>query len=162
MRRIIALTAVLLGAGCAGSYDGSDLAVGQATSAEVEQKMGTVAARTPGADGGTVLWFSRQPSGRVIYAARIGKDDKLIGVEQTLAPENLARIQPGKATESDVRGILGPPWRIDPFPRMQRVAWTYAVQGMNPQQYVVQFSSDGIVRERFAIDDPEFVRGMAM
>src|SRR5262245_31375434 len=123
MKRIIALAAVLLGAGCAGSYDGSALAPGQASAAEVEKAMGTVAARTQGADGETVLWFSRQPAGRTIYAARIGKDDKLIGVEQTLTPENLAKIQPGKSTESDVRGILGPPWRIDPFPRMQRVAW---------------------------------------
>jgi hypothetical protein len=161
MKRIIALATLLL-AGCAGSYDGSALAPGQASAAEVEEAMGAVAARTPGADGGTVLWFSRQPAGRVIYAARIGKDDKLLGIEQTLTPENLAKIEPGKSTESEVRGILGPPWRIDPFPRMQRVAWTYSVHGMNPQQYVVQFSSDGVVRERFAIEDPEFVRGFAM
>jgi hypothetical protein len=162
MKRIIALTAVLLCAGCAGNTDGSALAVGQATTADVEKAMGTVAARTTGSNGETVLWFSRQPSGRVIYAARMGKDDRLIGVEQTLVAENLAKIQPGKSTEAEVRAILGPPWRIDPFPRMQRVAWTYAVQGMNPQQYVVQFSSDGVARERFAIDDPDFVRGMAL
>ena len=48
-----------------------------------------------------------------------------------------------------MRGILGPPWRIDQFARMQREAWTYNAMGMNPQQYIVQFSSDGIVRERF-------------
>ena len=85
MKRIIAVAAVLLGGGCAGSgYDGGNLVPGQASAAEVEKSMGTVAARTKGADGGSVLWFSRQPAGRVIYAARISKDDKLIGVEQTL------------------------------------------------------------------------------
>ncbi|HEX6692567.1 MAG TPA: hypothetical protein VF110_15630 [Burkholderiales bacterium] len=161
MRRIIAVAAVLLVGGCASGYDGSDLAPG-ASEAEVEKKMGAVAARTKGADGGNVLWFSRQPSGRVIYAARFGKDGKLTGIEQTLTRENLQRIEPGKSRGDDVRAILGPPWRIDEFPRMQREAWTYNAQGMNPAQFIIQFSNDGIVRERFQIDDPEFVRGMAM
>ena len=162
MKRIIAATLVLLGAGCAGTDSGSSLVPGQSTAAEVEKEMGKVAERTAGPDGGSVLWFPSQPYGRVSYAARIGKDGKLIAVEQRLTPENLAQIQPGKSRKEEVRAILGPPWRVDQFPRMQREAWTYAAQGMNPQQYIVQFSSDGIVRERFSIDDPEFVRSSVM
>lgn len=163
MKRIIAATLVVLGAGCAGTgYDGGNLTPGQSTAAEVEQAMGKLAERVPLPDGQSLLWFPRQPYGRVSYAARIDKDGKLVAVEQRLTPENLARIQPGKSNEAEVRAILGPPWRIDPFPRQQRDAWTYAAQGMNPQQYVVQFSKDGIVRERFAIDDPEFVRPSVM
>jgi hypothetical protein len=163
MRRIITLAAVLFGAGCASSgFDGGDLVPGQSSQAEVEKSMGKVAERQSGAGGETVLWFLRQPYGRVSYAARIGKDGKLVALEQRLIPENLAKVEPGKSTEQEVRAILGPPWRIDPFPRQQRTAWTYAAQGMNPQQYIVQFSSDGIARERFSIDDPDFVRPSAM
>ena len=163
MKRIIALAAVLLGTGCASSgYDGGSLVAGQSTAAEVEAAMGKVAERVPGPDGETLLWFPRQPYGRVSYAARIGRDGKLISVEQRLTREYLAHIQPGKSTKDEVRAILGPPWRVDQFARMQREAWTYAAQGMNPQQYVVQFSNDGIVRERFSIDDPEFVRSSVM
>ena len=162
MKRMIAVAVVLLGAGCAGTDAGSRLVPGQSTAAEVEQAMGKVAERMPGPDGESVLWFPSQPYGRVSYAARIGKDGKLVSVEQRLTPEYLAHIQPGKSTKDEVRAILGPPWRIDPFPRMQREAWTYAAQGMNPQQYVVQFSNDGIVRERFSIDDPDFVRPSVM
>jgi outer membrane protein assembly factor BamE (lipoprotein component of BamABCDE complex) len=91
----------------------------------------------------------------VSYAARIGKDDKLIAVEQRLTRENLAKLKPGAARESDVRDLLGPPNRIDPFPRLQRDAWTYQAQGINPQLIIVQFSKDGVVREAFMIDDPD-------
>lgn len=163
MKRIIAATLVVLGAGCAGmDYDGGDLKPGQSTAAEVEKAMGKLAERVPLPDGQSLLWFSRQPYGRVSYAARIDKDGKLVSVEQRLTPENLARIEPGKSNEADVRAILGPPWRSDEFPRQQRTAWTYSTQGTVPQQYVVQFSADGVVRERFAIDDPEYVRSSAM
>jgi len=146
---------VLLAAGCAGSNDGSGLVPGQSTSADVEKAMGPSAEKRAGPDGETVLWFPRLPYGRVSYAARIGKDDKLIAVEQRLTRENLAKLKPGAARESDVRDLLGPPNRIDPFPRLQRDAWSYQAQGMNPQLIVTQFSKDGVLREAFMIDDPE-------
>lgn len=163
MRHIIAASLVLLAAGCGSTgFDGGDLVPGQSTQADVEKSMGKPADRTPGPDGESVLWFPRQPYGRVSYAARIGKDGKLLALEQRLTAENLARIEPGKSTEAEVRAILGPPWRIDPFPRRQRDAWTYSAQDVTPQQYVVQFSKDGVVRERFSIDDPDYVRSSGM
>ena len=155
MRRIIALGLVLLAAGCAGTGDGSGLVPGQSTSADVEKAMGPSAEKRAGPAGETVLWFPRMPYGRVSYAARIGKDDKLIAVEQRLTRENLAMLKPGASRESEVRDLLGPPNRIDPFPRLQRDAWSYQAQGMNPQLIVAQFSKDGVLREAFMIDDPE-------
>ena len=141
-------------AGCASGYDGSNLVPGKSTEAEVEQAMGKVADRRPGPDGSTVLWFPRLPAGRVSYAATIGKDGKLVSVQQRLTRENLQKLKPGASNENDVRDLLGPPSRVDAFPRRQRIAWTYHAQGIEPQIMVVEFSSDGIVREAYMIDDP--------
>jgi hypothetical protein len=149
------LAALLLLAGCAGSYDGGNLVPGQSTAAEVEKSMGKLAEKRPGPDGETVLWFPRMPYGRTSYAARIGKDGKLIDVEQRLTAENVARLKPGAARENDVRDLLGPPNRIDAYPRRQRVAWTYQAQGIEPQLIITEFSSDGFLRDAFMINDPD-------
>jgi hypothetical protein len=156
MKRIIALAAILLGAGCAG-YDGRSLVPGKSTGAEVEKLMGPVADKRTGAEGETVLWFPRLPYGRVSYAARIGKDGRLIAVEQRLTPENLDRLRLGVSRQGDVRDVLGPPQRVDPYPRQQREVWTYQAQGIEPQLMVVQFSSDGVLREAYMFNDPEFL-----
>jgi hypothetical protein len=154
MKRIIALALVLLGAGCAG-YDGGNLVPGQSTAADVEKAMGPSKDKRAGPDGETVLWFPRLPAGRVSYAARIGKDDRLISVEQRLTKENLARIKPGASHENDVRDVLGPPYRVDKYPRRERNSWSYQAMGIEPQLIVVDFSYDGVVREAYMIDDPE-------
>lgn len=155
MRRIIAVGAVLLGAGCAG-YDGRSLHPGQASAAEVERVMGPAADKRVAADGETILWFPRLPYGRVSYAARISKDDRLIAVEQRLTRENFDRLRPGASRAGEVRDLLGPPQRIDAYPRMSREVWTYQAHGMAPQLMVVQFSTEGVVHEAFMFDDPEF------
>ena len=154
MKRIIVLAGVLLGVGCAG-FDGRSLVPGQATGAEVEKVMGPSAEKRMGADGETVLWFPRLPAGRVSYAARIGKDGKLVAIEQRLTKENLDKLKPGVSREDDVRDVLGPPSRVDPFQRQERNVWTYHAQGMAPQIIVTQFSKDGVLREAYMIDDPE-------
>jgi hypothetical protein len=155
MRRCVALVLLFL-AGCAG-YDGRTLVPGQSTAAEVEHLMGPAADKRAGPNGETVLWFPRLPAGRVSYAARIGADGKLIAVEQRLTPDNLARLQPGVSRESDVRDLLGPPSRADPYPRQQRDVWTYEAHGIQPQLMVVQFSKDGVLREAYMFDDPAFI-----
>jgi hypothetical protein len=147
--------ALLCLAGCAG-YDGRSLVPGQSSAAEVEKLMGPAAEKRTDASGETVLWFPRLPYGRVSYAARIGKDDKLIAVEQRLTKENLDRLKPGVSRENDVRDLLGPPQRVDPFPRLERDAWTYQTQGIEPQLMVVQFSKDGVLREAYMFNDPAF------
>ena len=150
------LPAALLLAGCAG-YDGGSLSPGQSTGAEVEKVMGPSQDQRAGPGGETVLWFPRLPAGRVSYAARIGKDDRLIAVEQRLTREYLEQLKPGLSRESDVRDVLGPPSRVDPYPRMQRDAWTYQAHGIQPQLIVVQFSRDQILREAYMFDDPEYI-----
>ena len=149
------LAALLLLAGCAGSYDGDKLVPGQSTAAEVEKSMGKLAEKRAGPDGETVLWFPRMPYGRTSYAARIGKDGKLIAVEQRLTKDNVAKLKPGASREDDVHDLLGPPNRIDAYPRRERVAWSYQAQGIEPQLIVAEFSKDGVLRDAFIINDPD-------
>jgi hypothetical protein len=158
VRTLLVAFALLCLAGCAG-YDGRTLTPGLSTGAEVEKLMGPSAEKRAGADGETVLWFPRLPFGRVSYAARIGKDDKLIGVEQRLTRANLEQLKPGTSRESDVRDLLGPPNRVDWFERRQVNAWTYQAQGVEPQLIVVEVSKDGVVRSVQMFNDPEAVAG---
>jgi hypothetical protein len=151
-----ALTLTLVLAGCAG-YDGRSLTPGLSSGAEVEKLMGPSTEKRAGADGETVLWFPRLPFGRVSYAARIGKDDKLIAVEQRLTPENLARLKPGVSREEDVRDLLGPPNRVDWFQRKQVNMWSYQAQGIEPQLMVVELSKDGVVRAAYMFNDPAMI-----
>ena len=147
----LALLAAL--AGCAG-YDGGNLLPGQSTGAEVEKSMGYPAERRPGANGETVLWYPRLPYGRASYAARIGADGRLIAVEQRLTRENFETLKPGVSRASDVRDVLGPPHRIDNFPRHQRDAWSYPAQEVVAMLIVVQISPDDVVREAYMVNDP--------
>ena len=41
---------------------------------------------------------------------------------------------------------------------MQRDAWTWHAQGIQPQLIVVQVSNDHIVREVYMFDDPDYVK----
>jgi hypothetical protein len=154
MKRIAMWTAVLFVAGCAGGFNASRLVPGQSTSGEVQKALGTPAERRPSSDGETVLWYPLLPYGRVSYAARIGKDDRLIAIEQRITPQNFDKLQPGVSRQGDVRDLLGPPSQDDWFPRQQRQMWAYQAQG--PQQaqlYILQFSTDGTLREKYIIND---------
>lgn len=156
MRAAALLIVLPLVAACAGvrDQDGRSLVPGQSTAAEVEGLMGTPADRRPGANGETVLWFPRLPYGRVSYAARIGKDGKLVAVEQRLTRENVEKLQPGVSRESDVRDLLGPPAKVDAYPRRHRDAWSWQAQGVQAELIIVEISPDGVVREIAMVDDP--------
>ena len=156
MRTLSAVLLVAALAGCA-SYSGRGLVPGQATMQDVERVMGPAADQRPAPGGDTVRYYSRLPYGREIYAARFGPDGKLKSIEQRLTPQNFAKLIPGTTRASEARDLLGPPYRVDQFPRMEREIWTYYVNGTTDQQLFVQLSRDGIVREVSIIDDPNAV-----
>ncbi len=94
----------------------------------------------------------------MIFAARFGPDGKLKGLEQRLTEDNFERLKAGTSRADDVRELLGPPYRVDQFPRMQREIWTYPWQGLTSDRLLlVQFSADGIVREVYKIEDPDAI-----
>lgn len=151
------IAAVVALAGCA-SYSGSTLQPG-ASAAQVEAVMGRAAERRPAPNGETVLWYPRMPYGNGSYAARIGPDGRLISIEQRITEENIARIERGKTTADQVHDLVGPPYRIDQFPRMDREIWTYKMQVFPfPKALFVQFSPDRVAREVYYMDDPEVPR----
>ena len=108
--------------------------------------------------GESVRYYSREPYGRQIYAARIGSDGKLVSLQQTLTDDNVARLRAGSTSDGDVRELIGPPYRVDEYPRLQRQVWTYKMYsaGMMEKDLYVQFSPDRIVREVMMIDDPQY------
>jgi len=158
MKAIAAAAVAIVLAGCA-SYSGRGLAPGQSSAAEVEAVMGRAAAKRPGPDGETVLWFPRMPYGDGTYAARVSADGRLIAIEQRLTEENIASIERGRTTADQVLDLVGPPYRVDPFPRMEREIWTYKMQVFPfPKALFVQLSPDRVVREVYYMDDPEIPR----
>ena len=150
---LIAAVALLF-AGCA-SYDGRGLAGGISTAADVETQLGVPAEKLKAADGDTIWFYPRQPSGRQMYAARIGPDGRMRSLQQTLTEQNIRNLVPGVTTMAQVREILGPPWRTSRFERQQRDVWEYTMVNTQQWDYYldVQFSGDGIVREVMMLKD---------
>ncbi len=158
MKAALAAGLLCLLAACA-SYDGRGLVPGTSVRSDVEAVMGRPADVREVPDGETVLWYPRMPYGSGSYAARIAPDGRLIGVEQRITEQNIARIIPGRTTAGEVLDIVGPPYRADPFPRMEREIWTYKIQTFPfPKALFVQISPDDVVREVYFIDDPEVPR----
>lgn len=143
--------------GCA-SYDGRGLVPGQSTEAQVETLMGPSAERRAGPDGDTYRYYSRLPYGREMYVARFDRNGKLKALEQRLTEKNFAKVKPGVSRAEEMRALFGPPYRIQQFPRMEREIWEYPWRGLTSNRLLLlQYSSDGIVRELYTIEDPDGV-----
>ncbi len=127
--------------------------------AQVEGKMGPAADKRVHSDGETWYYYPRQPHGLAMYVARVDKEGRLLSMEQRLTDENVARLEKGKTRADDVRDLLGPPWKVWPFPRMQRDIWEYRMAiggaGSVPQGLYVQVSPDSVVREVYVLNDPD-------
>jgi hypothetical protein len=155
------LAALLLLGGCAGHYSGAGLEPGRATAQDVEALMGPAADKRSGPRGETDYYYPRLPYGQAMYVARIGADGKLIAIEQRLTPENAAKVTPGTRGEQ-VRDLLGPPYTSPRYANLERDIWSYPMHvrygnpQRKPQLFIVQLSYDGVVREAFFMNDPEF------
>ena len=146
---------ILLFALFAGCASHERLVPGQATPADADKVMGAAAEARPGQNGETVRYYSRQPYGRQIYAARFGRDGRLIGIEPRLTTDNMERIVRDSWSSAQVRDLLGPPYEVHSLPRQEREVWTYWMHGTTwPKHLYVQFSKDDILREVIYIDDP--------
>jgi len=153
--RIILALALLLG-GCA-SFDGRGLVAGQSTGQDVERLMGPAADKRAGPGGETWLYYPRQPFGRKTFVARVASDGRLVALEQRLTDENVAKIRAQSTRRDDVRDLLGPPYLVSSFPRMEREIWQYYMRHFGdpgiPVTLYVQFSPDGVAREVYLLDE---------
>lgn len=151
---LVLLTAVA--AGCA-SYSGHGLVPGQSTAQDVIGVMGRPALERAASGGERVLWYPRLPFGRESYAARIDAQGKLVAVEQRLAPEVIARLRPGQSTAEEVLDLIGPPYEVYQYPRMQREVWEYQLRTPPANRTLyVQLSPDRVVREVYQLEDALF------
>jgi hypothetical protein len=158
LKSLLVLVVLPVLAGCA-SYDGRGLVPGLSSENDVEAVMGQPAQVRDAPRGETVLWYPRMPYGDGSYAARIGPDGKLLSIEQRITEDNIAQIVRGRSTADQVLDLVGPPYRVEQFPRMGREIWTYKMQVFPfPKALFVQFSPDGVAREVYFMDDPEIPR----
>jgi hypothetical protein len=160
MKRIMTFALGVLAAGCA-SYDGRGLVPGQSSLSDVEKTMGRAAEKRPAPGGETVYYFPQLPWGYATYAARIGSDGRLIAFEQRLTENNIAKLTPGATRAEEVRDLLGPPFE----PMKQRLTgneiWTYPMRiggHPTPKWFLAHISPDGVLREKYIIDDPNWDR----
>ena len=158
MIRRLAVGLAMLLAACAGT---GNLVPGQSTEADVQAALGKPAEKRERA-GETVYYYPQLPWGYRTYAARIGGDGRLIALEQRLTDENIAKIVKGQTTAAEVRDLLGPPYEPQRVERMDRDIWTYPMRSAGaptPKWFLVQMSlADGVVRETYLIDDPNYNR----
>ena len=156
MKRFVLL---LMLAGCA-SFEGRGLVPGQSTAADVEALMGRAADKRPAAGGETVYYFPRLPWGYATYAARIAADGTLVALEQRLTAENIDRLKPGVTRGEEVRDLLGPPFEPMKQALTGNEIWTYPMRipgHPTPKWFLAHISPDGVLREKYVIDDPHWV-----
>ena len=162
LKLLVTVVSLVL-AGCA-SFDGRGLVPGKSTEQEVTALMGVPAdsIKLPGGD--TMLYFPRQPEGRMSYAARIAPDGVLRSIDQLLTEENISRLVRGSTTRAQAREILGPPWRTTRLERQQRDVWEYKMYNQVQDKFFlyVQLSYDGIVQEVLMIKDYVDEPGMGL
>jgi len=155
MKTLLLLAALLvLIPGCA-SFDGRGLVPGQSRTQDVEALMGVPAQRVTLPDGDTLLYYSRQPTGRMMYAVRLSRDGVMLSIEQLLTEQNIARLARGSTTREQAREIVGPPWEISQLDRQQREVWEYYMYNVELYDYFLylQFSYDGLLREVIMLKD---------
>jgi hypothetical protein len=145
---------VVLLHGCA-TMDGRGLVPGQSTTKDVEALMGAPTERMKLPDGDSTWYYSRQPTGRMMYAVRFSPDGVMRSNEQLLTERNIARLVRDSTTREQARAIVGPPWQVARFDRQQRETWEYFMFNVELYDYFLylQFSPDGILREVIMLKD---------
>lgn len=143
----MAIALGLIAGGCAG-IDGHTLVRGASTESEVVALMGEPAQRLSHADGDTVLYFSRLPVGRQIYAVIIGPDGRMKSVEPRLTRRSIERLALNTTTRDEVRDLLGPPYRSVRAALKPVDVWEYPWREVTDKRILwISFSGEGVVRE---------------
>lgn len=135
----------------------SSLAPGDAQDT-VESRLGRPAeiARQP--DGSSVWFYPGGRLGRETWAVRMGPDGRVLGVEQRLTRDNIARIAPDSSNIRQVRDLLGPPYRDVYYPVTRLHTAEYPMQPGSMDQWMilwVDYDDTGTVRKVTYTVDPE-------
>jgi outer membrane protein assembly factor BamE (lipoprotein component of BamABCDE complex) len=115
--------------------------------------MGAPTATRAEANGDRVWEYARGAAGFHTYMVRMGPEGKFKEITQVLTEDNLARIVPGKTTQSEVRRLLGTPSSEDQYGVGLTWSWRYKKGDVHPGYLVVNFNPDDTVRDKIAILD---------
>ena len=74
--------------------------------------------------GGSEWAYPRGPLGMETFLVRFDESGNLALIEQVLDGEHFAQIK-ADMTQDDVLHLIGPPFQILEFPRMNEVSWNY-------------------------------------
>ena len=88
-------------------------------------------------------------------------DGKLVALEQRLTRENVEQVKVGATRGEEVLDLLGPPFEPMKQGRTGNDIWTYPMRiagHPTPKWFLVHVSPDGVVRETYLIDDPNYNR----
>lgn len=159
MRLIAMLTTLLaLLTGC-DQQRIDQLQPGVSVEADVRRVFGEPTQVTERADGSKLLEYPRQPEGHTNYLITMGADGKLQTVQQTLTPQNFARVQPGMA-QDEVRRLLGIPAQKRRFgtkPDEDVWEWRF-LDGQEKKVFSVTFDREYRVLATAIADDPRETR----
>ena len=150
--------ALLMALAAAGAQ-GARLAPGKSSVAEVRAKMGKPTLERKLANGETVLWYSKLPNGREIWAARIDRSGTLVSLEQRLTSKYIGRLRADKSTADEVLDTIGPPYRKVKMPFKGRTAWEYQLRnGSELKTLYLELSPDNMVRAVYQLHDRDMQR----
>lgn len=137
------LAAMSLGLAACDSEKIVELTPGEATEADVRNKMGQPDDVWEDDNGMRVLEFTRQPEGTRNWQARIGPDGKLIHFKQVLTVANMDKVQAGMS-ELEVRRLIGKPGRVKPYQLQKQTAWEYryADGASQPGSFTITFDEN--------------------
>jgi hypothetical protein len=117
--------------------------------------MGAPADRLAAANGDSVWYYPRGPSGLDTFAVHIRPDGTLRSIEQVLTVHNIRKILPKTSTVAQVRQLLGPPWRETREGNPPKQIWQYRMYDETKTEcnFYVWFSDSGIVDDTLLIKD---------
>jgi hypothetical protein len=149
----VAIALGLLAGGCA-SLNGRTLVAGASTANDVQALMGEPEQRLQRADGDSVWYFSRLPTGRAIYAVTLGPDGVVKSIDPRLTRENIARLELNATTRDQARELFGPPYRTTRAPFKPLDVWEYPWLEITDKRILwISFSDDGVAREVIEMRD---------
>lgn len=149
MREAFAAAALLLASGCA-SYGGYGIAPGSDGEAGVRASMGEPTATFRNPDGTSDWAYPRGPAGYDTFMVHFTSTGKVASIEKVLDPAHFARVTPGLDKEG-VQRIVGPPGRVEDFPRTHELVWDYRFLDRwgYSSYFSVVFDSRGHVKQAF-------------
>ena len=148
MRSLWTLAALVLAAGCA-SYGGYGIEPGGGPE-HVRAVMGEPAATFRNSDG-TFDWaYPRGPAGYDTFMVHFTSAGTTASIEKVLDLPHFARVTPGLDQDAVLR-IVGPPGRVEEFPRNRERVWDYRFMDSwgYSSNFSVVFNAEGRVNRAF-------------